>query len=119
MSAAATPERPSARIADEILSWEGITTKPGRFGSTEYYYGTREVGHVHGDRLADLPFPTKLRNELVAARRAEPHHFLPDTGWVTVRLNAPEDVDRVLDLFRLNYDLIRSKKQSARAAPGA
>ena len=51
MSAAATPERPSARIADEILSWEGITTKPGRFGSTEYYYGTREVGQDGGEAV--------------------------------------------------------------------
>jgi hypothetical protein len=103
-------------IRDELTTWPGITTGPGRFGATTFLYGTREVGHLHGSSHADLPFPTKLRNELVAEGRAEPHHFLPHSGWVTVPL-AGAGVERALDLFRLNYDLIVRKKQPPEPMP--
>ncbi len=107
---------PFQTIANELSSWPGITTGPGRFGATTFHYGTREVGHLHGSSHADLPFPTILRNELVAAGRAEPGHFLPNSGWVTVRL-AGTGVERALDLFRLNYDLIVRKKQPPEPLP--
>jgi Family of unknown function (DUF5519) len=107
---------PFQTIAEELTSWPGITTGPGRFGVTTFSYGTREVGHLHGSSHADLPFPTKLRHELVAEGRAEPHHFLPESGWVTVRL-AGDGVARALDLFRLNYDLIVRKKQPPEPMP--
>jgi hypothetical protein len=29
---------------------------------------------MHGDWLVDTPFATRVRNEIVAAGRAEPHH---------------------------------------------
>jgi Family of unknown function (DUF5519) len=103
-------------MSDELTTWPGITTGPGRFGAVTFLYGTREVGHLHGSSHADLPFPTKLRHELVAAGRAEPHHFLPDSGWVTVPL-AGDGVARALDLFRLNYDLIVRKKQPPEPMP--
>jgi len=56
------------------------------------------MGHVHGDRLADLPLPRKLHDEVIAAGRAQPHHVLPDTGWVSCRLAGPQDArgDRAL-----------------------
>ncbi len=77
--------RPSVRIASELATWPGVTTRPGRFGAVTYSYNGREIGHVHGDSHADLPFATALRHTLVAEGRAEPHHFLPQTGWVTAR----------------------------------
>ena len=29
----------------------------------EFRINERELGHVHGDRLADLPFPMDVRND--------------------------------------------------------
>jgi hypothetical protein len=107
---------PFQTIADEVSGWPGVTTGPGRFGAVTFSYGPREVGHLHGSHHADLPFPTKLRHELVAAGRAEPHHFLPESGWVTVPL-AGDGVAKALDLFRLNYDLILRKKQPSEPMP--
>jgi hypothetical protein len=110
------PGSPFQTIADEVAAWPGVTTGPGRFGAVTFSYGTREVGHLHGSSHADLPFLTKLRHELVAEGRAEPHHFLPDSGWVTVPL-AGDGVARALELFALNYDLIVRKKQPIQAMP--
>ena len=62
------------------------------------------MGHVHGDRLADLPMPRRLHDDLIAAGRARPHHVLPDTGWISVFIDGPDDAGNVVELFRLQYD---------------
>ena len=91
-------------IREAVGSWPGVTVAPHRFGGLEYLYGRKEMGHVHGDRLADLPMPRRLRDQLVAAGRAEPHHVLPETGWISVFINSPDDVEGVIELFRLQYE---------------
>lgn len=107
------------QVSETLLTWDGITTKPGRFGSTEFHYGHREVGHIHGSSHADLPFPTRIRDDLINQGNAEPHHFLPHSGWVTVSMRTAGGVERALAAFRLNYDLIVKKKQFAETAePG-
>lgn len=95
---------PGERIRREVSRWPGVTVEPHRFGGLEYRIGRRELGHVHGDRLVDLPFPVKIREQLVAEGRAQRHHILPDSGWVSYPIRTPADVDGAIGLFRLNYD---------------
>src|SRR5256885_13559123 len=92
------------RIVAEVSSWTGVTVHPHRFGGVELRVGRRELGHLHGDRLADLPFPIRVKEELVAAGRAEPHHIHPESGWVSYYIRGPADVAAVVALFRLNYE---------------
>src|ERR1700736_2188652 len=75
--------RASEQIRSAALSWSGVTAHPHRFGGTEYRLGRREIGHMHGDHLVDIPFPKSVRNELIAAGLAEPHHILPNSGWIS------------------------------------
>jgi len=95
------------RIREAVGSWPGVESLPHRFGGLEYRYGKKEMGHVHGDRLADLPMPRRLHDELIAAGRARPHHVLPETGWVSVLIDQPEDVESVIELFRIQYERYR------------
>jgi hypothetical protein len=97
------------QIEREVASWDGVTVEPHRFGGVEFRVGRRELGHLHGSRLADLPFPVKVREQLVAAGRARPHHVLPQSGWVSVYIRDSGDVAAVVDLFRMSYE--RSWKQ--------
>ena len=91
-------------IEHEVASWPGVTVEPHRFGGVEFRVGRRELGHLHGNRLADLPFPVRIREQLVAAGKAEPHHVHPESGWVSIYIRRDEDVAAVVELFRLNYD---------------
>jgi len=100
-------------VERELRSWPGVTAQPHRFGGVEFHVNGHEIGHLHGSRLADLPFPVRIRKELVAAGRASPHHILPDTGWVSFYIRGHEDVPAVLDLFRLNYDRLIASKAPA------
>lgn len=91
-------------IEQEILSWPGTSVEPHRFGGVEFRVNHHEIGHLHGSNMADLPFPVRVRQELVASGRASRHHILPDTGWVSFYIREPGDTERALELFRLNYD---------------
>ncbi len=92
------------KIATAMEALPGVTSSPHRFGGTEYRLDRREIGHVHGDSLVDIPFTKKIREELVGAGRAERHHILPDSGWVSVYLREPGDVDRAIELLRYSYE---------------
>jgi Family of unknown function (DUF5519) len=92
------------RIEQEVGSWEGVTVHEHRFGGVEFRLGRREIGHLHGARWADLPFQKGIRDMLVETGRAQPHHVLPHTGWVSKQIRTAEDVDEAIELFRLSYE---------------
>ena len=51
----------------------------------------------------------RTREELVGAGKAQVHHVLPQTGWVSYRIRQPEDVEGALELFRTNYERLTSR----------
>jgi hypothetical protein len=97
-------ETAAERITREVSSWPGVTVAPHRFGGLEFRVDRRELGHLHGNHVADLPFPIAIRKELVASGRASAHLVLPESGWVTYYMHSPEDSAGAIDLFRMNYD---------------
>lgn len=101
-------------IREALTAWPGVEAAPHRFGGVEYRLGRKELGHVHGDRLADLPLPRRLRDEVVAAGRAVPHHVLPDTGRVTCWMRGPEDAAGVIELFRDQYERYLASRSGRR-----
>ena len=98
------------RVTDTVTSWPGVTVQPHRFGGVEYGIGKREIGHIHGDHLVDIPFPKKVRDAIVAAGRAQPHHILPDTGWVSFYLRQESDVEQAIALLRESYEIAIKQK---------
>jgi hypothetical protein len=101
------------RIEAAVTSWDGVTAHDHRFGGREFRYGRRELGHLHGDRLADLPFPKRIAAMLVETGRAEPHRFAQG-GWVSFPIRDEQDVDEAIELFRLSYE--RARVAEARRA---
>jgi hypothetical protein len=59
----------------------------------------------------DIPFPKKIRDEIVDARLAEPHHILPETGWVSFYLREEEDIQKVIELLHRSYEIALKQKQ--------
>src|SRR5438045_9205521 len=90
-------------VREAVAQWEGVTVHKHRFGGVEFRIGRRELGHLH-EKFADLPFPRSVRDELVAAGRARPHHILPDSGWVTVPMRNAPDIAGVIEIFRFDYE---------------
>jgi luciferase-like monooxygenase len=100
-----------ARIEAEVVSWPGVETGPGRFGSVRFTVGRRELGHLHGDEIADLPLRPETARELIAAGQAREHRYTPEgSGWVTVELRSSDDADRVVELMRGSYERTIEKR---------
>jgi Family of unknown function (DUF5519) len=96
-----------ASVEREVLAWPGVGKEPGRFHSVAYKLGGREIGHVHRNGVADFGFPKSVRDELIAAGRAEPHQ-VGVLGAVSYRIREPDDVPGAIALFRLSYDRART-----------
>jgi Family of unknown function (DUF5519) len=123
MFAAMSVTSASETIRKAVAGWPGTAEASHQFGAIEFRIGEREIGHLHGDRLLDVPFPRAVHDELIAAGLADPHHILPQSGWVSFRIKAPDDVHAAIALLRRSYDLIegqlaRRAEQSAAATGG-
>lgn len=99
------------RISEAVTSWPSVTSQPHRFGGVEYLIGRREIGHIHGDHFVDIPFPKKVRDEIVAAGDAKPHHVLPDSGWVSFYLHDKGDIERAIALLKRSYNIASKQKR--------
>ncbi len=127
----------AGKIKQAVSAWDHVEAHPHRFGGTEYRIGRREIGHVHGDTLVDIPFPKKVRDEIIAAGEAQPggfaarpavacrandrvppvrhpagtkpagqpHHILPETGWVSFYIQEEADVEKAIRLLKRSYEI--------------
>ena len=100
----------SKQIIDTLITWNGMEAHPHRFGGTEFRMGRREIGHIHGDYLVDIPFPKRIRDEIVSAKEAEPHHILSETGWVSFYLREEVDIAKAIDLLKRSYEIALKQK---------
>ena len=96
-------------LIDEIAGWEGVSLEEGRFGSTRFMVGRRELGHLHCETVLDMPLPPALKAELIASGEARQHRFTrPESGWVSVDLDGTDAArDRAVALLRERYEHAR------------
>jgi Family of unknown function (DUF5519) len=96
-------------IKEKILSWPEVTSNPYYIGGgIEFRVNKIDMGHIHGDKLADLPFPIEIRKQLIASGKVLPHIIYPESMWVSYMIHSEEDVPKIVDLFRLQYERLKS-----------
>lgn len=98
------------KIKISVMEWKEITSQQHRFGGIEFNLGKREIGHVHGNYLVDIPFTKKVRDEILSEGLANHHHILPKSGWVSKYLNELDDVDIAIQLLRRSYEIALIQK---------
>jgi hypothetical protein len=108
-------------VENAVLSWPGVSKERGGGGrgrggfwvppATVYRFGRRQIGHIHDTGVADLTVPRKIHDELISDGRAKPH----PAGFANVvsyHIREPEDVPKVVELFRMSYE--RAKEAAER-----
>ena len=99
------------KIVDELTTWPDINTGPGRFAATAFYVGRREIGHIHGDGVVDIPCRKEKCAEWIATGHAEQHRFAPNFG-VSIFLRDADDVRGALELLRESYEFATRNKKT-------
>jgi len=95
----------SHRITEEVTSWPGVEAGTGRRGEFAFKVGRREIGHLHGDRVAHFGFPKGVWAELKEQGRIDFHPVFPGrSGYAARAIEDDADVRDVIALLRLNYD---------------
>jgi Family of unknown function (DUF5519) len=101
---------PSEKIKQKLLSWKGVTIHEHNFVTIIFYLDGIEMGHLHGDSIADLQFPEKVSKKLLREGYVSPHHIIPKSGWVSHEIQNAKDVEEVIELFRFQYNrLVKSE----------
>ncbi len=95
------------RLRNLVCEWDDVEARSVRPGVVEFRVDRREIGHVHRNGVVDILFPVRIRRDLVASGRAEAHHTLRHTGWVSVRIRTEHDIPGAIALLRLNYERLR------------
>jgi hypothetical protein len=95
----------SEQIIEEVTTWPGVEAGPGKRGELAFKLGSREIGHLHGDRAAHFSFPKQVWTELMEEGRIVHHPVFPGReGLAARRIDDEADVRDVIELLRLNYD---------------
>ena len=97
----------SEQITKEVTSWSGVEAGFGARGEFGFTVGRREIGHLHGDRVAHFGFPKDVWQALFDQGRIDYHPVFPGKpGYGARRIENEEDIRDVIELMRLNYDRV-------------
>ena len=85
-------DEPLAWVKRKVKSWPGVTTGDTGRGGLQFSYGRVELGHLHSSSFADLPFPKKVRDELMrrsgSGARSSSGYFWPTPTTTPTRWSA-------------------------------
>ena len=101
------PRTASEQITAEVTSWPGVVAGFGDRSEFAFRVGRKEIGHLHGDRVAHLGFPKQVWAELFEQGRIDYHPVFPGRpGYASRAIETEDDVRDVIVLLRLNYDRV-------------
>ena len=105
---------PSQRITAAVTAWPGVEAGPGERGEFGFTVGRRQIGHLHGDRVAHFGFLRDVGAALRAAGRVEPHPVNRHSPELAARRIPTEaGVHEVLALLRLNHERETGRRRAA------
>jgi hypothetical protein len=100
----------SERITEEVTSWPGVEAGMGERGEFGFSVKGKQIGHLHGDRVAHFGFPRDVGTRLRDEGRVGPHPVNRHSPKMAARaIESDEDIQDVIDLMRLNYDRVTAE----------
>lgn len=93
-------------IENTVLSWERTSVRPHKFGGIEFNVNAREIGHIHGNGLLDVPFSRSVKEQLIAESngRVKEHHIFKKSGWISLYIKDSNDRDVAIEVLRRAYE---------------
>jgi pyridoxamine 5'-phosphate oxidase family protein len=109
-----TTRTASERITATVTEWQGVEAGFGRRGEWAFTVGGREIGHLHGDRVAHFGFPRDVGARLREEGRVGPHPVNPHSTKMAARpIDGEADVRDVIELMRLNYERVTGRRSGS------
>lgn len=94
-------------IDKNIAALPGVTKARHLYGSVEWRYKNKPIGHIHGNRIVDISSPTKIQSEILREGMAVLHKY--SRNGISVYLLKQQHVNYAIDLLLRSYYLIKPK----------
>jgi hypothetical protein len=108
------------KLFDDLKSWilqlPGVTEATHRFGGTEFQVEGLEFMHHHGPSFLDIRLSKNDQATAVKAGTALPHRFAPQAGWVSFRIETPEELESAKKLIQLAYQNAKTLMEAHRTS---
>lgn len=92
-------------IAAEVLTWHDVSASIHKYGGMQFNYNGKEIGHIHGNGVLDVPLNLRMKSQLMTEGRISHHHVFRETGWVSFYITRAEDRGYALKLIRMCYEM--------------
>jgi hypothetical protein len=66
--------------------------------------------HVHGRGHCDIRLAKQDQEHVLAERKARPHRWAPEKGYVTFMVRNENDLVSAMELIRMSYDHFASEQ---------
>ncbi len=92
-----------------ILQLPGVREAPHRVGGIEFHVSQVEFMHSHGPSWLDIRLSKEDQATVVKTGQALLHNALvhSQAGWVTIKIEKPEDLAKVRIVIQLAYENAR------------
>jgi hypothetical protein len=108
------------QLFEDLKSWilqlPGVTQAPHRFGGTEFQVERLEFMHHHGPSFLDIRLSKDDQAAALKTGTAIPHRFAPQAGWVSFRIEKPEDLKPAKKLIELAYQNAKTSLEAHRTS---
>jgi hypothetical protein len=98
-----------------ILQLPGVGEAPHRFGGHEFQVEGVEFMHSHGHSWLDIRLSSEDQASVLKTGECLPHRFAPQAGWVSFRLDGPDDLDKAHRIIYLAYENARKNLEDVKA----
>jgi len=86
-----------------------------RFGGTEFQVSRIEFMHSHGTSWLDIRLSKEDQASVLKAGEALPHRFAPQAGWVSFRIERPEDLAIAKKIIHMSYQNAKKNLEDIRS----
>lgn len=101
------PKKAFKRIDAAISSLSYISKGRHLYGSIEWRYKNKPIGHIHGNHVVDVPFPKEVQTDLLMNGRVVQNKYAKN--GISLYLKNSEDIDFAIKLLQQSYNLVKLK----------
>ena len=92
------------KLRQQILALPGVIEREhAGIHEDAFFLGRTMFMHVHGHGHCDIRLSKADQVRTLAERKARPHRWAPEAGYVTSMVKTEADLDGVMDLIRLSH----------------
>jgi hypothetical protein len=91
-------------LRQRILKFSDVTERQNvGIHDDAFFVGKTMFMHIHGHGHCDIRLPKADQQRILAERKAHPHRWAPEAGYVTFIVNDEKDLEPAMDLIAISH----------------